>query len=198
MQEGLRSAEVQSEQEKNISLFKRIKVQYESFREIASILSKDEALKEGTEALFRTVINSCIAIADTVPGIGDLASWGADAAKVWARWEHQKAVALKGNDYIAQGMSIEEAEEKAKSEIKISKIDLSPDVSVAVAVGSEALELVGLGTVPTHAIETLGQLRYDWKKIINGMKRTKEVFIEQRKVGHEVQEAAEIFDVNFE
>lgn len=45
----------------------------------------------------------------------------------------------------------------------VPKLDLTPDVSKTVAIGSEALEFMGAGAVPTHAIETVFQAAADQK-----------------------------------
>lgn len=98
-------------------------------------LIDDENVREGASALLRTLANVGISLGDIVPGIGEAASWTADAMKVI------------GPKLQRLGMPI--------------NIDLTPDVSKAVALGSEALEYASFGVAPTHSIETLLQMRHD-------------------------------------
>ena len=46
----------------------------------------------------------------------------------------------------------------------VKPLDLTPDVSKSVAIGTEALEFAGMGAVPTHAIETVLQAHADLKE----------------------------------
>jgi hypothetical protein len=46
-------------------------------------IAADETVREGLKAVFRTLMNSGIAAADTYPIVGDIISWGADAGKVF-------------------------------------------------------------------------------------------------------------------
>ncbi len=46
-------------------------------------IAEDETVREGLKAVFRTLMNSGIAAADTYPVVGDIISWGADAGKIF-------------------------------------------------------------------------------------------------------------------
>ncbi len=149
-------------------------------------LLRDPALREGAEASARTVINTLIAVADTVPGAGSIASWGADAAKMWARFEYHKErarVAAEGGDV---------------SKVKLSRVDLTPDVSLKLAVGTEVFELVSADFLPTHAIEAVAQLRHDLPRMKKALARFREIAAREAVVASEVNEAAKIFDVTIE
>ena len=126
---------------------------------------------EGREAVMRTTLNALISVADTVPGVGDLVSWGADIAKILARaqYKRQRQMAeLAGEDL---GL------------VKMSKIELTPDVSVKIAVLTEFLEPLFLGLLPSHAIESSFQLYADFPKL-------KAMALELRKVYKESMEVS--------
>ena len=57
---------------------------------------------------------------------------------------------------------------------------LTPDVSRWVAWGSEALEPLTGGVLPSHAIETTLQFRHDKNRIKQGWKRVKEILSNER------------------
>lgn len=97
---------------------------------------KDPVCQEGAAASMRTLINSGISIGDFVPVVGAIFSWGADGLKVTRRIGQRVGVDLKF-------------------------LDLTPDVGLGMAIGTELLELPTLGHAPTHAIETFLQLRAD-------------------------------------
>jgi len=137
---------------------------------------EDPVLKEGSEAAFRTVANTLISIADLFPGIGDAASWGADVAKVYSRIKYKKEQA----EAVVAG--------KDPKKIRMSKLDLTPDVSVEVAVLTELLEFVSIGFLPTHAIEGGIQLYADWPKLKKAALKLREM----------MQERSEIIDAEFE
>ena len=85
-------------------------------------------VRAGAMGAARLALNTVITAADTVPGVGDVVSWAADAGKFTGRH---------------------------------SPFNLTPDVPHWVAIASEELESVTGGLAPTHAIETLLQLRSD-------------------------------------
>lgn len=149
-------------------------------------LLEDPVLREGTEASLRTAINAMIAVADTIPGAGSLASWGADAAKIWARTQYfreRQRVAAEGGD---------------PSKVRLSKVDLTPDVSIRLAVGTELLEFAGADFFPTHAIEAVAQLRHDLPRIRKALARFRELTAREAAVPAEVKDAAATFDVTIE
>ena len=107
------------------------------------------SLSPNAVIVVRTVLNIVIALFDLFPGVGETVSWAADLSKVIARLS--KAA-------------------KAKAALSpswhwLAKLDLTPDVSLTTALSSEALELISLGTLPTHAIETLLQIRHDIRRL---------------------------------
>lgn len=103
---------------------------------------------EGRIAMIRTIVNTVIAVGDstlTSAGAGDVASLAADGFKLASRLG--KVV----------GANI--------------PTDLTPDVSLKWAIGTEALEVPTLGIVPTHTIESGMQFLHDKERI----KRAREV-----------------------
>jgi len=137
---------------------------------------EDPALKEGGEAAFRTFANTLVSVADLFPGVGDAVSWGADIAKVYARIKYKKDRVAA----IATG--------KDPEKVQMSKLDLTPDVSVEVAVLTELLEVFSIGFLPTHAIEGGMQLYKDWPKLKAAAQRLREM----------MQKKAEIIDAELE
>lgn len=123
----------------------------------------DPVVRTGFEASIRTAINAAISLADFFPGIGTLASWGADAAKVWARvnYARERARVMKeGGD---------------PSTVKMSSVDLTPDVSVQVALFTEAIDVLTADLFPSHLIETSLQLSHDWSRIRDAIRRVQEL-----------------------
>ncbi|HYC83306.1 MAG TPA: hypothetical protein VEB60_02060 [Candidatus Paceibacterota bacterium] len=120
-------------------------------------LAADKDIQEGLGALARTAANAGISLADLMPaGIGEIGSWGADALK-WTNW-------------ILRGLGLIE-----------KNIDLTPSVSKMTATGSEAFEFISLGLMPSHAIETLLQLkREDLPKIRKMIVRIKKILAEEQ------------------
>lgn len=101
-----------------------------------SEVMQQEAARQGLGAVARLVANGVITIVDCVPlGIGEMPGWAADVAKVVSR----VSPALRN-------------------------LDLSPDVSMKLAVGSEAIEPFTAGAAPSHFLETLLQLKADIQK----------------------------------
>lgn len=107
----------------------------------------DPTVREGWEALLRTLANLGITIADFAPGgLGEVGSLTADTMKGVAR-----VTGLK-------------------------KLDLTKDVSVAIAVGSELAEIPTAGAAPSHAVESLMQFRYDLPRMREGGKAAIELW----------------------
>jgi hypothetical protein len=79
---------------------------------------------------------------------------------------------------------------------KWTQFDLTPNVSKEIAVGSEGLELLSGGFLPTHAIETILQIRHDAPQIKKGLKRTKKIWTAHEKAikSKRVADAAAVFD----
>ncbi len=131
------------------------------------LILEDKKAREAFYAFLRTLANLGISVADAFPGIGELPSWAADGVKF-----------LK----IARAKNIDRKKEKNKqsSEQEESKnfwarIDLSPDVPVWIASGSEAVDLAFGSVIPSHAVETLMQLKHDWPRIKDGLEKIKEI-----------------------
>lgn len=111
---------------------------------------KDSICYSGTTAELRTLINTGITLGDFIPIAGDAVSWGADAFKVVRR--------------VGQRFGVD-----------IKFLDLTPDVGLLPAIGSEAFELVSFGFFPSHIVETTMQLKHDLPKIKKGMAQAKEI-----------------------
>ena len=117
-------------------------VQVALWKRVFRVITNKDVLT-GCAALFRTVTNTGISIADAFPGIGDVVSFGADGAKVFTR------VCLKvGID---------------------PKLDLTPDVSISIALGAELAEPVTGGLAPTHAVETAIQAKHDLPRLLKAL-----------------------------
>ena len=78
---------------------------------------------------------------------------------------------------------------------KWTKFDITPDVSKTIAVGSEGLELVSGGVLPTHAIETIIQISHDVPKIKKGLEKTKKIWAAHEKAvnSKQVKDAVAVF-----
>ncbi|MFC1617862.1 hypothetical protein ACFL2B_01125 [Patescibacteria group bacterium] len=78
-------------------------------------------------------------------------------------------------------------------------LDLTPDVSIKLAVGSEVAEIPAAGAAPTHAIETLKQMFHDRHKLAGGYKAMRHYYKrlsenpETAEIDAEINEAAEVF-----
>lgn len=81
---------------------------------------------------------------------------------------------------------------------KLTEFDLTPDVSKAVAWGTELLEPAFAGSLPSHAIETAGQLKADIPRIKKGLAKAKKIWTAHQKgvESTRVAEAALVFDTN--
>ncbi len=79
----------------------------------------------------------------------------------------------------------------------MSKVNLTPDVSVQTAVFSEFFEPLFLGLLPSHGIESGLQLYHkDWSRIKNGIQKAREIFTAQAQTTSEEQEAAKQFSID--
>lgn len=78
---------------------------------------------------------------------------------------------------------------------KMTKFDVTPDVSKAVAWGSEGLEALTAGVFPSHAIEGTFQFLKDYPRIKEGIERAKEIWQAHQEAveSPQVVEAAEVF-----
>ena len=164
----------------------RVQEVYQQLKDFLAEAKNDPAVQEAMTPAARTAINTMIAVADTIPGVGNLASWGADAAKLWARYEHQK----KRSEVEAAGGDPES--------VKLSPVDLSPDVPSWVALSANTLDIAGAGFVPTHGIETLGQLYHDWPKLRDAAIQLREIYRKHAGISPEEQAAADVLEVEFE
>lgn len=59
-------------------------------RDQANEMLKDPVLREGADATMILFANTAIAIADVFPVVGEIASWSADAAKIWANRKYKR------------------------------------------------------------------------------------------------------------
>lgn len=159
-------------------------------------IKADPAVQAGGQAALRTVANTAISICELVPVVGNVPSWLADIAKVIARTNHKIAIARE-HDLAKQ-------EEREPRTIPLSKLDLTPDVSAAVAVASEGLEIIelavaGLPIVPSHVIETSWQFVKDAPRLIDALNRLLDILLKQSEIvrtDSELTEAAAVFDVD--
>lgn len=107
---------------------------------------QDPEVREAAVAFGRALLNTGITLADALPNRkGEKVSWAADLAKILSR--------------VA----------------RVKKLDVTPDVSARVAVGSEVLEAITGGPMPTHAIETALQVRADMPRFRRGVERLREI-----------------------
>lgn len=124
--------------------------------------AEDPQVRIGVEASLRSLINCAVAIADMVPAYGVLASWSADAAKLWAQWDYAKRCKE----------AIEQGENPLK--VKMRVIDLTPDVHWGWAILTEPLDLCSGDLMPSHAIEGYKQLKADFPRIMEMVARVRE------------------------
>ncbi len=144
-------------------------------------LSQEAVVREGGEAAFRTVMNIAISCADLVPGAGEIASWGADVLKVIEEMRYRmriREVADAGGD---------------TKKVKREGYNLTPDVHWMVAVGTESLEALSLGFAPTHAIETIGQLRHDIPRMLRAYRMLRALLQQEQERHKRATEAARQF-----
>ena len=108
-------------------------------------------VRDGAAALFRTLANVGISLADTVPMVGEAVSWSADAWKYVAFFTGKK------------------------------RIDLTPAVSKFEAVATEGLEFISMGVMPSHWYETVQQFRReDKEKLIEAFKEFRRIIKEKK------------------
>ncbi len=175
-------------EQKKLSSLEKARNLYKALKEIAT----DEVVLEGAEAGLRTAINTAIVIADTIPGIGDLASWGADAAKLLARYKYHIQLRSVSAKLKEAGMSEDEIKHVTAKTVKMSKFDLTPDASVSLALFTELTEAITGGFAPSHIFEAGVQLKYDRKRIAKAFKKVREIL--NNALSPSVEEAIEIFE----
>lgn len=161
-----------------------------------NMLSEDPEVAEGARATRRAVVNSAILVSELVPLVGDFPSWGADLAKFVVRtdrkvrtWEEGRAAAR---------------ERRAPEPIPPSALDLTPDVSSWIAIGTEVIGVLRAMTgfivpMPTHWIEGGLQLRADWPRLRAGIAKGRELFAQdraKRAQDAELQTAISVFSVS--
>lgn len=149
--------------------------------DIANALFVHEDTQKGAEATLRAVINTGISLADTIPVFGEIASWGADIAKIVEDFRYKrrrKEAKKRGED---PDLVVRE------------KFNLTPDVPTWVAVGTEVLEFFTGGFFPSHAIETTWQLAYDAKDIYRALRAARRVLNEAEEQHREAEQAANVF-----
>ncbi len=140
---------------------------FERLRRIKDIIADPEVRTAG-KAAFRTLANAGITVGEMIPGIGELGSWAADAGKL-----------------------------AASASKRLRGLDLTPDVSKTIAIGSElVLEPVSGGLLPTHVIEGSLQLRADWPRLKAGYEKVRNIWQGRQKelASPEVQEAMSVFE----
>lgn len=176
----------------NSVLVKRILTAQDKWERIKA----DLAIQEGSQAALRTVANTAISLCELVPIVGNIPSWLADIAKVIAR-THHKVVMDRERD-LAQ------KEGREPRTIPLSKLDLTPDVSAAVAVASEGLEIIelavaGVPIVPSHVIETSWQFVKDAPRLVNALTRLLQILLKQSEIvraDKQLVDAAAVFEVD--
>jgi hypothetical protein len=108
-------------------------------------------VRDGAAALFRTLANTGISLADTIPAVGDAVSWAADAWKYVAFFTGKK------------------------------RIDLTPAVSKTEAIATEGLEFISMGVMPSHWYETVQQFRReDKEKLVEAFKEFKRIIQDKK------------------
>lgn len=78
---------------------------------------------------------------------------------------------------------------------KLTAFDLTPDVGIGVAWGSEILELFTGGAFPSHIVETSFQFVKDYPRMKEGLNRAKEIWTAHQAAikTEKVQNAAAVF-----
>lgn len=179
-------------------------------------LYADPVSREGGSALLRTLANGAISMADVVPVVGSFVSWTADVAKMVKRGSDQTRNFLSTTgDWMASwgkrlkpwgrvGSSIGETLDGRGKQVKeLSKyfrvpsfLDLTPDVSLTIAIIPGVLEIPTGGVMPTHWLESLLQLKADWPRMKAGYARARELWnheIESYRHDSDLQEAMKVF-----
>lgn len=146
----------------------------------------DKEIQQVLPAVLRTLTNIGIAGADSIPGVGEAVSWGADLVKAAHRIEaHTKTFRKNLLEWLKKDVD-EEAGQMMRATLavldfadgtvtniaRIAKAaDPSPDVKARWAILSEGTELIGLGAVPSHAYEAGHQMIHDVPRIKRGVVR---------------------------
>lgn len=123
-------------------------------------IARDPEVYQGMTAFLRTAVNVGITGADFGSGVGDVFSWGADAAKGVGR------------------------------KLNISLLDTTPDVSLLAAVITEPAEVFTGGLASTHAFESMLQARADWPRMKVAYEKLKAIWHGRDKVVHTPEVAA--------
>ncbi len=171
----------------SVAAYDRFRSELDRLAEKAKPYLDDPDIPVGTKAAIRTVLNAGIAIGDFFPGYGLVLSGSADAAKVLAKAE-----------YKAKRFYVRWVERGNPDDVKVSSIDLTPDVKLRWALGSELLEFCAAGFLPTHAVEGGMQLYHDWPRMKKAVTRIREIARAQAEVSAREKEAMEAFDVELE
>jgi hypothetical protein len=116
-----------------------------SITNIAKLAQEDHEVHEAMIALLRTCINFLLSFIDLIPFAGEAISWLADLAKL-IRFFSKRI-----------GWNV--------------PIDLTPDVSLLVAMGTEIPDVLFGTAIPSHLVETVLQLKADWPRIQKGLKK---------------------------
>lgn len=160
------------------------KAYLEETRATGKELLKDEKIREGGEAALRSVINVAISCVDIIPVAGEIASWSADIAAVIEESRYQerrKEAEVRGED---------------PRKVKREKYNLTPDVHILVKTITEVLEFIPIPlpfVMPTHAVETVGQLYYDIPRMHLGLKKARENLKRIREEREKARTAARVF-----
>lgn len=171
----------------SVAAYDRFRSEIDRLAEKAKPYLDDPDIPVGTKAAIRTVLNAGIAIGDFFPGYGLVLSGGADAAKMVAKAE-----------YKAKRLYVRWIEKGNPDDVKMSSLDLTPDVKLRWALGSELLEFCAAGFLPTHAVEGGMQLYHDWPRMKKAVTRVREIARQQAEVSAREAEAAQVFDVELE
>lgn len=124
-----------------------------------TVMRADPVIRQAFTPAIRTIINFGLSFGDLFPGLGSIGSWTADLAKLWADyryWRDCKQADKEGRD---------------RKLVKKSVLNLTPDVSWAVAIGTEVPDVMFGDWLPSHLIETLFQLHADWPVLWKAVKQ---------------------------
>lgn len=146
---------------------------------LAAIVERDE-FGEGVEAAIRSIINAGVIITDTMPGPGEAPSLGVDILKGVARvkYRHQRKVAeMRGED---------------PDKVRLSKVDLTPDVPMSVVIIAETIDLASGGFIPSHAVAGGYQIVIkDMPKMYRALRAAKDEIAEHIRLAEEDSKLAE-------
>lgn len=163
-----------------------------------NLLSEDPEVAEGARATRRTVVNSAILVSELVPLVGDFPSWGADFAKFVVRSDRHVRTFEEGRAAAR--------EKRVPEPIPPSALDLTPDVSSWIAVGTETITVLRAMTgfivpMPTHWIEGGLQLKADLPRLRAGVVKARELLAQdraKRAQDSDLQDAIGAFSVSSE